>query len=1575
MRTDGTTGHGGAIPKAEDQLIQAFHDFYHIYARRGDGVVDAIRECISSEFTGFGTGRDERFADRSAIIRILQEELRQQPDPYSIEFLWTEARLLSPSIGVVDSEALVTVSASDGESVSFVVRLTGVLQNENGMWRLTHNHGSMPASDQAEGDRMPTDGLKARNQELERRMAARTVELEAAKQEAEIEAALERVRTKAMAMRETEDLAGISESVFTELKGLDFAALRNTEIIINHDANESITSYYYSDYGVTGTIEVDYTTNETLARWAREIQTADDAFVEVVIQEDEMEAWRDYRLSLGYEPDPKLDNSSTIYYYSYSIGLGALSISSFDPVSIEQLTVLEQFRNVFNLAWQRYSDIATAKAQAREAQIQLALERIRTQSSLMQHSTELVTTSAVFHEQLQALGIGTEFSYVWLPDEAAGKHQFWATWTEEEGNESVHRSKAVTYDLDKSEPYTAACFAAWESDDPILVDFIPPDDIEGFFETWAELLQGAEKLKAEHFREGIYYAEGYMAYGCFGINIRQEPTDAELDILQRFALEFERAYSRFRDLQRAEAQVREAQIDAALEQIRSRTMAMHKPDELQEVVTVVAERLMDLGVVIDAGGVIICTYLENSKDVVHWLASPDFSSSKPYLLPYFDHRIFNEAWHSRESGDDFFSKAYSVEDKNSFFEHAFEHSDYRYWPEEIKQSIMSAEQHALTFAWSKNAAVLIPSFTGFFPSDDDKEILKRFARVFEQAYVRFLDLQATEAQAREAQIEAALERVRSRTMAMQSSDELGKISFELVKQVQALGVDTWHCAFNIYDAGQESSTEWGANADGYYPTYKTPRVGIFSHYYEIGSTGTDLHVEEIGADRAADHYDYLCTLPGVGEQLLRLRDAGLSFPESQVDHVAYFKYGYLIFITYEPAPQAHDVFRRFAKVFEQTYTRFLDIQRAEAQAREAEIEAALERVRSRALAMTESGELLDVVFKIRQEFSGLGLECGAFWQTRYTPDYYQKALTGIDGKKLAAIMELPRDFASNPTLAAWEQSDDKIGVFPFDTDAACQYLHHMVTKGKFDEVDPAAITEEMIRDNNGWTFVQARTSHGEIGYSLWGETAPTDEAKDVLIRFTAAFDLAYRRFEDLQQKEAHTREVQQQAALDRVRAEIASMRTSKDLEYITPVVWRELTNLGVPFFRCGVLIANETSRQTQKFLTTPDGAPLGAFPLPFSTVPSIEAAIDHWRRGEMHTDMWSRDDYTKWMSVIAEESQLESPDRYKDVEAPPESLALHFLPFEQGMLYLASEQPLSEEAVVLAQSLADAFAVAYARYDDFQRLETKNQEVEAAMNELQTTQQQLIQSEKMASLGALTAGIAHEIKNPLNFVNNFAALSQELVAELEEEDDLEQIRQLASELKLVSEKIEQHGKRADGIVHAMMQHARSGTGERETVQVNALVSEYLELAYHGKRAQTPDFSTEVKKDLDPGAGELHIVPQEIGRVLLNLIGNAFDAVLEQSAHENQEYLPTVNIQTRRTQGHVEIRIADNGPGINDDVKKKIFEPFFTTKPTGQGTGLGLSLSFDIVTQGHGGTLTTESEPGQGAVFIVRLPTT
>ena len=265
-------------------------------------------------------------------------------------------------------------------------------------------------------------------------------------------------------------------------------------------------------------------------------------------------------------------------------------------------------------------------------------------------------------------------------------------------------------------------------------------------------------------------------------------------------------------------------------------------------------------------------------------------------------------------------------------------------------------------------------------------------------------------------------------------------------------------------------------------------------------------------------------------------------------------------------------------------------------------------------------------------------------------------------------------------------------------------------------------------------------------------------------------------------------------------------------------------------------------------------------------------------------------------------------------------------------------------------------------------------EIEKAYNELKITQNQLIQSEKMASLGELTAGIAHEIQNPLNFINNFSDVNTELIDELEQEldrGDLQGIKQIAADIRANEQKINHHGRRADSIVKGMLQHSRSSSGVKEPVDINALVDEYLRLSYHGLRAKDKQFNAAMKTDYDPTTGTVNCIPQDMGRVLLNLYNNAFYAVSQKKAEGLPGYEPTVSIKTRKTNGKVEISVRDNGNGIPQKVREKIFQPFFTTKPTGQGTGLGLSLSYDII-KAHGGNITVNTKEGEYTEFTIQV---
>jgi len=635
-----------------------------------------------------------------------------------------------------------------------------------------------------------------------------------------------------------------------------------------------------------------------------------------------------------------------------------------------------------------------------------------------------------------------------------------------------------------------------------------------------------------------------------------------------------------------------------------------------------------------------------------------------------------------------------------------------------------------------------------------------------------------------------LERVRSRTMAMQHSNELGDAALLLFQQAQALGARSFACGFTIWGEEKKTATFWMAQESMIQPPFIVNSTeDVFRDVYEAAQRGESLYVKEQEGKELEAHYQYMSTNTVFKGIMEKMDQAGLSVPVFQILHCAFFSQGFLLFITYEPVPEIWDVFKRIAKVFDQTYTRFLDLQKVEAQAREAV----------------------------------------------------------------------------------------------------------------------------------------------------------------------------------------------KQASVDRVRAEIASMRTTNDLERITPLIWNELTTLGVPFIRCGVFIMDEEQQLVQSFLSTPDGKAIAAFRQPYNSPGEIAQVVEHWHNKKMYQQHWNEAQFIEFTKNLVQQGAVTSGEKYL-TENRPTDLYLHFIPFLQGMLYAGSTCALSDDELGLMQDLADAFSTAYARYEDFNKLEAAKETVEQTLVDLKQAQQQLVQSEKMASLGELTAGIAHEIQNPLNFVNNFSEVNRELLSEMKaeiEKGNMEEVKTIANDIIGNEEKINHHGKRADAIVKGMLQHSRAGGGQKEPTDINALCDEYLRLAYHGLRAKDKSFNAKFETNLDKGISKINIIPQDIGRVLVNLINNAFYAVNEKQKHASASsasngYEPSVTVTSKKDDEGIELSVTDNGNGIPQKVLDKIFQPFFTTKPTGQGTGLGLSLAYDII-KTHNGEIKVESTEREGTTFTIRLP--
>ena len=672
---------------------------------------------------------------------------------------------------------------------------------------------------------------------------------------------------------------------------------------------------------------------------------------------------------------------------------------------------------------------------------------------------------------------------------------------------------------------------------------------------------------------------------------------------------------------------------------------------------------------------------------------------------------------------------------------------------------------------------------------------------------------------RDLEIEAALERIRTRAMAMQNSDELSEAANLLSKEIRRLGIPIWSCGYNIMEKDGKSCLGWMSTEGTIQPSFRIPlKVSpTFIKFYESRQNGEELFEEQIGGTDLETHYNYMLTLDGFAEILKGFINSGHILPTFQVNTVVNFAQGNLIFISAEPVPEAHDIFKRFANVFEQTFTRFLDLQKAEALTREAQVEVALERIRSKTLSMQSSDKLSTIIGLIYSEMGKLNVQLQRCFFMIYNPENLGVTWWMASGESLDLGQGYFVQYSEHPTqlayLKGWQERKE-IWRYLMQGEEKALWDAFLFHKTELTRLPP------FIIDNmKSFQSIYLDASFNSFGCLTTGNEQPlNNDALDLLIRFSNVFELTYTRFNDLKIAEAQT----EQAKLDLI------------------------------------------------------------------------------------------------------------------------------------------------------------------------QIQTEKKRAEDALIELQSAQAQLIQSEKLASLGELTAGIAHEIQNPLNFVNNFAEVSAEMLDEMEEEldkGDTSEAKVLAADLKTNLKKINHHGQRASSIVKGMLEHSRTSTGVKEPTNINSLADEFLRLAYHGLRAKdSNNFNATMETHFDPDLPLVSVIPQDIGRVLLNLINNAFYATTEKAKQGIEGYAPTVTVSTRRlsastersrsaaeAENAIEISVQDNGNGIPDAIKDKIFQPFFTTKPTGQGTGLGLSLAYDIVTKGHGGTLELSTREGIETTITIRLP--
>src|SRR6056297_303302 len=965
---------------------------------------------------------------------------------------------------------------------------------------------------------------------------------EAQAKEANIQLALERVRAKTMAMKTQGDLLGIIELFGEQLNAVDvrFDDVTIIDGPITKNRDWELWSFVPEAENLSHKILIPYIDTPYFTKTAEAVEeyekTGNPIQVKSFTKKEKDEFIDHYR---KYAPEVVDEVSDLVYANPGSVILDAfleevtISLVRWDLelYTDEELEIFERFAKEFRRTYIRFLDIIKAEEQARESEIQLALERVRAKSMAMHKSDELADLSMELVQQVQALGIETWFCAFNIYDDHPDGSLEWGS--NGQGTFPKYRTRREGVFLDYYE--------AGQRGEALLINEIGEEECPAHYHYLCSLPGvGDQLLKIK--AEGIPFPDSqidHVAFFKYGyiLFITFEPVPESHDIFKRFASVFQQTYTRFLDLQKSEEQAKEAQIEAALERVRSRSLAMHKTDELQDVVRVVAEELKNTGVILDTGGAVICTYFQDSKDVIHWTATDDPTHpSVPYLLPYFENELFDEAWESKSRGDDYFAKVFSYDVKNAFFSHAFEHSEYRQLPDEYKKIILESKSHGIAWAWAENSAIMIPSIQGDLPSEEEKKTLIRFAKVFEQSFIRFLDLQKAEDQAREAKIEAALEKVRSRTMGMQSSEDLPEVANMLFLEVQALGIPAWSSGFNILAEDKKSAAAW-MSSEGTIQDPFTLRLYGEASFDEMGDfirRNEPFMVQELGGGALREHYKYMKTFPDLKPTFKKLEEQGLSLPTYQINHLCKFSHGFLLFITYEPVPDAHDIFKRFTNVFDQTYTRFLDLKKSEKQAVEATKQASLDRVRGEIASMRSSDELKEVAVELREEMGALGveeLETSSIYIHDDTSGLTQCWFTIKDsddpGKSVTDQMMIDlQDTLVGRQMDEFYQSDQDSTSILMKGGQRIEWIRYCEEKS--DLFGKSEFYGETIPER---TYHLYKFSNGFLGAASPGEIS--DESWDLMRRATNVFSLAYTRFRDLQKADESARRARQQASLDR----------------------------------------------------------------------------------------------------------------------------------------------------------------------------------------------------------------------------------------------------------------------------------------------------------------------------------------------------------------------------------------------------------------------------------------------------------
>ena len=622
--------------------------------------------------------------------------------------------------------------------------------------------------------------------------------------------------------------------------------------------------------------------------------------------------------------------------------------------------------------------------------------------------------------------------------------------------------------------------------------------------------------------------------------------------------------------------------------------------------------------------------------------------------------------------------------------------------------------------------------------------------------------------------------------------------------------------------------------------------------------------------------------------------------------------------------------------------------------REVEIEKAFEKVRECAMTMRHSSDLQEVVNLVAQELNNMNLDItGVFMVINNDEIDKQFTFWGSTGvaeiyMKRAAIPFLDRPIYR--VLAEGTTKGESFFVEEYTREEKIEFFEHLFKYPPYNSSTPEW-KEKVLSREGGYTRSVSVSQYTSIFVVNHFGRKLSDEDNEILKRFGKVFEQSYTRFLDLQKAEARAFEAIKQASVDRVRGEIASMRTSEDLNRITPIIWRELKTLEVPFIRCGVFIVDEDKEKVQAYLTTPDGNAFGVLNLSFDANELTKNTVYHWQKKQVYKEHWNKEKFINWTKSMIEIGQVQNVETYQGSSTPPESLNLHFVPFAQGMLYVGSVSPLTEEKLEVVKTLAEAFAIAYARYEDFKNIEEAKSKTEKTLKELKIAQERLQELDQLKS--RFFANISHEFRTPLTLVLG------EIDSVMSENIDVKE----KGKLQVAN----RNARRLLGLINQLLDLSKLEAGSMELNAEQHNIVSFLKSLFYSFESLSE--LQKITLTFESECENIPVVfdPDKMEKIFYNLISNAFKFV-----SSNGEIKVNLNI----INSAAEIRIKDTGIGIPPDRLPHIFDRFYQADSSAsrkhEGTGIGLALTKELI-ELHKGNISVNSKEGEGSEFIILLP--